>query len=287
MRHIEPKDLEKIDEIMKIDNFDVGLSNLTTYYNCSNTALWWCTENENGEIVAVDISNTMPNGIVYGFALSVRPEYRGKGISNLFTSHWKDYPKIGSMTLKSVQILSNNFECWQGKMLTMFGKVETKLTREYAVANEATADIQFETIKEENIYKIFAYDVAIIKLDRQMFLKQWCCNKDAIAYCALRHGSCVGFGVLKKFNGYQGISPLYADDDRVASALFAKLIEHLKGGFLYVPAQSHQRATMEFCSRLKLNFTSSELINSARPALSFLKTIKTEKVFTSHDYWPV
>lgn len=286
MRHIELDDLKTINEILRIEHFDVGLSNLTIYYKCSDTKFWNCTENDKGEIIAVDIGNALPNGIDYGFALVVKAEYRGKGLSSKFTSQWNNYPNIGSSTVKSVQIFSDIFQCWLGKMLTMYGMVNKSLAQTYA-DNNKYVDVHLEKISELNISKVFAYDETIIKLDRKKFLKEYCGNKDTLSLCVIKNDKCIGYGVLKNISSYKAISPLYADNEQAAAALFGALVQNLDGEYLYVPAQAHQRLTLDFCKQLKLNFMNCEVRNCDKRALAFVKTLNMAKVFTSHDYWPV
>jgi len=103
----------------------------------------------------------------------------------------------------------------------------------------------------------------------------------------MQNDKCVGFGVLMNFTEFRSICPLYADSDRIAIALFAKLTEHLDDDFLYVSAQSHQRVTMDFCHRLKLDFLYCEVRSCNTQAMTFVKSLDMRKVFTTHDYWPV
>lgn len=131
IRHVELKDLEFINKLMEIENYDVGILNLRMYSECSSTKLWKCVENLQGEIIAIDLNNLLPNDVAYGFSLIINPIYRGLGISSLFKSQWPDQPYMGSESLKSVSFYSNVLECWRGKMLVFYGMVPKKLAEDY------------------------------------------------------------------------------------------------------------------------------------------------------------
>lgn len=286
--HMEPQDLEAVNKFMEIEHYDVGLTNFRIYYNCSNTKLWKLLRDEKGEIIAIDICNLLPNGVSYGYILIVKPELRGKGISNLFKVHWAEHPNMGSESLKSVSIYSDIFQCWRGKMLVFYGLIPKQAAQAYALVNRKI-DIQIERITEKNVSKIYAYDKALIKFDRKKFLKEWCCTEDSQAVVATKNGKVVGFGVLRNFTGFNrySISPLYADDDNAATAIFAQLAGYMESVYLYLPAQSHQRVSIHFCQSLSLKFMNSEVRDCDLAALNYVKTIDMNKVYTTHDYWPI
>lgn len=79
IRHVELKDLEFINKLMEIENYDVGILNLRMYSECSSTKLWKCV-NLQGEIIAIDLNNLLPNDVAYDFSLIINPIYRGLGI---------------------------------------------------------------------------------------------------------------------------------------------------------------------------------------------------------------
>lgn len=98
------------------------------------------------------------------------------------------------------------------------------------------ADLPFE--------RVHGYDQAFFPADRANFLRTWIAQEDALALGFLEYGQLRGYGVLRRCRAGWKIGPLFADQERIAEALFVALAGHAAGDeavYLDIP-ESHAAA---------------------------------------------
>jgi GNAT superfamily N-acetyltransferase len=111
--------------------------------------------------------------------------------------------------------------------------------------------------------QVLDYDRTCFPTVRSTFLRGWISQTDALALGCQRDGKLIGYGVVRRCREGCKIGPLFADDARVAEALYSRLAGFAAGGplFLDVPENNpeaialvHQHRLVEVfgCARMYL-----------------------------------
>lgn len=102
---------------------------------------------------------------------------------------------------------------------------------------EPLADMTVVNASSVPFDRLLAYDTRCFISVREAFLRAWLTQEHARAFAALDGDEVRGYGVIRRcLSGYK-IGPLFADDLRIARALYQRLVSSIKGEtvFLDVP----------------------------------------------------
>ncbi|OWF44372.1 hypothetical protein KP79_PYT01707 [Mizuhopecten yessoensis] len=88
-------------------------------------------------------------------------------------------------------------------------------------------DLMLLPVEHVLLSDLIKYDTGVHHVPRPEYLYHWITSENSITYVAFRDGTICGYGVLRSQDCYNQIGPLYADDNRVALALFRHLNSHL------------------------------------------------------------
>lgn len=87
-----------------------------------------------------------------------------------------------------------------------------------------------EPVEHLNFDHVIAYDAEIHTIPRPVYINNWAQNEAAKTYVAMKGSHVCGYGVLKQTDAGYKMYPLYADDPKIAKALFCKLALHIPSG---------------------------------------------------------
>eukprot|EP00105_Crassostrea_gigas_P000311 XP_011412062.1 PREDICTED: uncharacterized protein LOC105317195 [Crassostrea gigas] len=132
----------------------------------------------------------------------------GNSVSNRFTFYIPLGWKIGSYT----------FHFNQGPVNPEF------------IANVPKGDFEVVSAFEIEFNDVIAYDSEIHTVPRPIYISNWAKHQIANTYVALKSGRVVGYGVLRPSDVGYKMQPLYADDPKIAKALFCRLASHIPAG---------------------------------------------------------
>ena len=90
-------------------------------------------------------------------------------------------------------------------------------------AGEAVHDGDIAPLSSHPFEALNAYDSAIFGVDRGAFLRCWVRQPQATAIGVRRGGALSGYAVMRRAQSGFKIGPLFADDERLADALFTRL----------------------------------------------------------------
>ncbi len=120
-----------------------------------------------------------------------------------------------------------------------------------------------------------AYDRSCFPAERRRFLAGWIAQPDALALACLRDDSLVGYGVIRRCRAGSKVGPLFADDARVAGALFDALAAFGADGPVYLDAPENNPDA----SALVRARAMTEVFGCARMYLGPMPAIRHERVF--------
>lgn len=284
-RKVTLEDLPALEKLGEEQHFDIGLENLELYYKTSPTD-WNLIENDQGECVAYENVNRMPNGINFGFQIIVREDLRGLGLTRLFEK-FEDRLHMGNATEYS--ILRWRFRTWHWRLIGFFGIPNAVALEEWQKLDA----LRMEKLSKGNLNELIKYDKNVTKVDRTFFLTHWCLadgNENLSRTSVVRNlkGKVVGFGTLRKTTGYYTLSPLYADSDQIAKAIIANLVAQLStGDYFYFKCLANRQLMVACANDFGLVQTETEMQHYFEQAEAYCKSVKWPSVYCVHEFWPV
>jgi hypothetical protein len=129
------------------------------------------------------------------------------------------------------------------------------------------ADVPFD--------QVLAYDRTCFPAPRPAFLKGWIDLPDALALGYRRGGDLRGYGVVRRCGEGCKVGPLFADDARVAEALYTHLAGFAAGGPLFLDAPENNPAAMAFVQRHGME----EVFGCARMYMGPPPDVAHERIF--------
>jgi GNAT superfamily N-acetyltransferase len=247
--------------------------------------LFWATDPE--AFIAADLDGELIGGGAitsyngeFGFMgfFIVRPEFRGRGLGNALWHARRDR-LLARLRPDSTIGLDGVFE-----MQDYYAKGGFVLShrdmrfRTDIPAHWATAEVENEDIVPLTTVpfdQVLEYDRTCFPVLRTTFLKGWISQPDALALGCRRDGKLSGYGVVRRCREGCKIGPLFADDVRVAEALFTQLAGFAAGGslFLDVPENNSAATGLAHLHRMV------EVFGCARMYLGPLPMLAHEHVF--------
>uniref|UniRef100_A0A5S6R1I9 Acetyltransf_18 domain-containing protein n=1 Tax=Trichuris muris TaxID=70415 RepID=A0A5S6R1I9_TRIMR len=276
-------DIASIEQLAKKFFFSVGVPNYQIYFRCAGSA-WQVALNGSDELVAFNANHRLPIGVSLGYQLICNPKFQGQGISKHFdTMHFSREPLMGNVSGDSIK--RYRFDIWAEKLVEYSGFAQNWLLERPA----DLAGFWIVPLCKETMRDLVEYDLDIEGFERSTFIDNWCLGNEAttlLCYDAQR--KCRGYGTLRSCQTYYTLSPLYADGDSIAEALFYQLCRKLESSdhvCMLFPARN--RLLTRLVNRLQLRLTTIELRSYQKRSQFVIGKLNMDKVYCMHDYWPL
>jgi GNAT superfamily N-acetyltransferase len=115
-------------------------------------------------------------------------------------------------------------------------------------------DPNISSINPEDFSSLLAYDKQCFGFNRSRFLEHWLQLPGAHTFNYKHDGELKGFAVLRKvISGYK-IGPLFADDDRVAEALYRACLNAVPGQLVYLDIPLINSGAVELVKKYKAKY---------------------------------
>lgn len=114
------------------------------------------------------------------------------------------------------------------------------------------------------------YDRQCFPAARERFLANWLAQPDAIARVAVRDGTVVGYGVLRRCRSGNKIGPLFADNGEIAGHLFSALTSGVPGEVFFFDAPEINASAVALAERHGMTsvFETARMYTQAPPAIA-------------------
>ena len=247
--------------------------------------LFWATDSE--AFIAADLNGEMIGGGAitsyhgdFGFMgfFIVQPEYRGRGIGNMLWHARRErllnrLRPGASIGLDGVFDMQNYYAKGGFVFSHRNMRFRTEITAHPATSRDGEANIvPLATVPFD---QILDYDRTCFPARRPNFLRAWIAQPEALACGYVRDGKLKGYGVVRRCGEGCKIGPLFADDNRVADALYVHLAGFAVGGPLFLDAPENNAAAMTFVSKHKM----MEVFGCARMYLGGPPVVAHERIF--------
>jgi GNAT superfamily N-acetyltransferase len=165
-------------------------------------------------------------GASFGFLgfYMVKPPFRGRGLGTEIWNAGMKYLKARNIGLDGVLEQKKLYErkgfrsCYKSVRHQGVG-----------IGLESRAE-GIKYISQVPMEDLLAYDDHHFPVPRHEFTKSWIRQPGGIAFGAMNGGDLEGYGVLRKCSQGYKIGPLFANDEKVADALFCALCGHAPHG---------------------------------------------------------
>jgi ribosomal protein S18 acetylase RimI-like enzyme len=150
----------------------------------------------------------------------VKPAFRGKGCGLRIWQHAIDYLGTRNIGLDGVVAQQPNYR------KSGFQLAHRNIRFQGIAQADTSNHAAFVDARRLPFDKLAAYDRRFFPASRDTFLRAWLAQPDAVALASVSDGEMRGYGVLRRCREGRKIGPLFADDARIADALFTSLVAH-------------------------------------------------------------
>jgi GNAT superfamily N-acetyltransferase len=208
----------------------------------------------------------------------VRPEYRGRGLGNMLWHARRErlltrLRSGASIGLDGVFAMQAYYA--SGGFVLSHRDMRFRADIPRRPTTSLNDDNDIVPLAAVPFEKVLEYDHTCFPASRSTFLRGWISQPNALALGCHRDGSLRGYGVVRRCREGCKIGPLFADDSRVANALYARLAEFAAGGPLYLDAPENNPSAIEFVQRQGM----IEVFGCARMYLGSPPQLAHERIF--------
>jgi len=221
--------------------------------------LFWATDPE--AFIAAELDGELIGGGAitsyngeFGFMgfFIVRPEYRGRGFGNTLW-HARRQRLLDRLRPGASIGLDGVFDM-QGYYAEggfVFSHRDMRFRAEIKDRPVISKDDEKNIIPLPDVPfdQLLDYDRGCFPAMRPTFLREWISQPDAVALGHMGDGKLNGYGVVRRCGEGCKIGPLFADDTKMADALYAHLAGFALGGPLFLDAPENNPAAMEFVAQ--------------------------------------
>ncbi|GFY72545.1 n-acetyltransferase domain-containing protein [Trichonephila inaurata madagascariensis] len=112
---------------------------------------------------------------------------------------------------------------WTVKEYEYLGELRTNL-----LSDRLPEGVEIRSLEQNSFESMLLYDRTLVGYDRKFIFKSRSREKNSKTLIALKDGTCIGYGVVKRnILDAALVGPLYADDVRVAEVMLRKLLESM------------------------------------------------------------
>lgn len=276
IRNMTRSEVDELVEWAALEGWNPGLH---------DAELFWAPDPE--AFIAADLEGEMIGGGAitsyngeYGFMgfFIVRPEFRGQGYGDILW-HARRNRLLNRLKSGASIGLDGVFEMqnYYAKGGFVFSHRNMRFRTDITKRPEESQDQHkhISPLADVSFDQLMDYDRTCFPANRSNFLKAWLSQSDALALGYLNDGKLKGYGVVRRCREGCKIGPLFADDAKVAEALYMPLSGFADGGPLFLDAPENNPAAMALVS----NHGMTEVFGCARMYLGAPPVLAHERIF--------
>lgn len=226
-----------------------------------------------GELIAS--GSIVSYGSDYGFMgfFIVKPELRGKGIGSRLWFHRRDLLKSRLKPTAAIG-MDGVFEMQDWYARGGFKFTHRNLRMQGVATTKGPIASEISNLDSIPFHQVSEYDLECFGCERDKFLKAWIESPNATSLGYLIDGKLHGFGVIRECREGFKIGPLFADDAKIAEALFTALSHHAKDRLLSLDIPEINAEAVEMAKRHKLTevFGCARMYFGDPPPMNWTKT---------------
>ncbi|MFG1373696.1 GNAT family N-acetyltransferase [Xanthobacter oligotrophicus] len=232
IRTLDPAEVETAVDWAAREGWNPGLADASAFLAQDRTAFRGLFRD--GALAAVISSTAYEGGFAFVGFYICRPDLRGRGLG---LALWREtFAGLnGTVGLDGVLAQQDNYA--RSGFVLAHRNIRYGGTAPAGAQNLRVQDPRVVDIAPAHRDGVAAIDAACFGFARPDFLKAWLAPPFGRACAFIAEGTVMGYGVIRRCREGHKIGPLFADDAKVAAALFGTLVATAQGGpvFLDVP----------------------------------------------------
>lgn len=203
----------------------------------------------------------------------VKPKYRAHGIGRKLWYHRRD--KLRSRLHKNAAIGLDGVVAMQPFYQKGGFEIAFRDVRYEKKGTAFTIDKHISPIEENDFDTILKYDQHCFGFSRPQFLKPWLQLPLTKAFKYVENGELKGFSIIRKCNTGYKICPLFADNLKVAEALYQACLNAVDGELVYIDIPMSNEAAKALIQKYEATY----IFECARMYLGNPPNVDFNKVF--------
>ncbi len=144
---------------------------------------------------------------------------------------------------------------------------------------EPAAGVEIQPLARSELADVVDYDRPFFPAKRYLFIEEWCCPtggaRTRTGVVARADGNLTGFGLIRRCRSGYKVGPLFADDQRIASAMLSALCATMEPGStvsLDVPEDNAAGTKLAEQAGLEPSFETARMYKGEIPSLPIART---------------
>lgn len=270
-KQLKRSELDTLVTWAKAEGWNPGMYDAEAFWATDPEGFYGCYNNDEliggGSIVSYD-------GL-FGFMgfFIVRPEYRSQGIGKQLWYKRRD--TLLSRLAEGAAIGMDGVVAMQ----PFYGKggFEIAFRDERYERLGATFDLDqhITPITNNDLDQILAYDELCFGFPRPRFMKAWLKMPESKTFKYTVDNTIKGFVVVRKVDDGYKVGPLFAEDEKIAEALYQAALNSVEGSTLYIDMPVVNEAAL----RLVKKYNATYVFECARMYYGTPPALPTDKIF--------
>lgn len=263
IRPMRRSDLPSLYALVNEVKWNIDLSYLEFVFNTDPTGLVVVVKDD-GELIGHCGILAHSDTIAFFGLNIIKEKYQHKGIGKQM---FREVMKVMGDRNVGMNSLSNRITFyaqfgWTIKSYTLHynqGPVNPEF-----IAEVPEGDFEVVSASDINFDDVIAYDSEIHTVSRPIYISNWAKHQLAKTHVALKSGRVVGYGVVRPSDEGYKMNPLYADDPKIAKALFCRLASHIPTGQILnftQPVENDNANAFVVGNKLTSRFSMTRLYN--------------------------
>ena len=198
-----------------------------------------------------------------------KPEFRGKGYGMQTWNQAMDYLKKQNVGLDGVADQQENYKKSGFKLA--YNNARYRYLAEHSSVPEGKEILNLSVVALDDLVK---YDNDCFPSPRTRFLQSWFAMPDSYGLTYVEKNEVAGYGVIRKCRTGYKIGPLFADNAKIANALYQSLCNQVEEGseiFLDVPEINKAAVNLAESYGMNKVFSTTRMYTKPQPKIALHK----------------
>ncbi|WP_444931711.1 GNAT family N-acetyltransferase [Microbulbifer sp. SSSA002] len=275
-RAMTRKELDLLVDWAALEGWNPGLHDAEIFWKTDPQA--YIAAEIQGELIGGGAITAYGNSFGFMGFFIIRPEFRGHGLGNQLWHFRRDRLKArlrpdASIAMDGVFAMQDYYA--RGGFNFSHRDLRYRVEPSALGGENSRCPAEVVPLSEVPFDQLMAYDRTCFPADRQVFLKAWISQPEALSLGYVQSGNLCGYGVIRRCRDGFKVGPLFADSYKVADLLLKRLAIFADDGPIFLDVPENNTAAMS----LAKHYGMEEVFGCAKMYLGPVPDMAQERIF--------